>query len=298
MCKWRRAAVFLLMIACLTSVIQTTTLASVAAPESKALQDTWGASFSAKDVAYGELKWSCCYGGFLTKEEVNELVEVLQHAPKQAAPYQGPMPKGGPSRVTIHLTTGTALTFIPNGDYVLHNDSRVLLPELGAFAAKVKKRMAASSDSEIAARMMFHVTDAGTQEPVRKARVIVIDRHGEILFTDLTGKDGRVVKEVRTDRDPQFPTQSMGTITVLTVAHGYNEEMYFTVPLNEWGQNNQLSISLRKVDPKVRNEPTILNTMAHRFTVFDIIDYYANELKLKRQPQIDGNSLQWGPDIQ
>jgi hypothetical protein len=135
--------------------------------------------------------------------------------------------------------------------------------------------------------------------PINNARFIVIDRDGEIVITGLSNSKGELVVPVKVERDLRFPTKQMGTITLITIAKGFNEHIMFNVSVNEHGdEKGAIGVSLNQIKSNQRNEPTILNAeYIHRFTIFETLDYYAKKLRLKRQPQLDPNSLQWGPDL-
>ena len=49
---------------------------------------------------------------------------------------------------------------------------------------------------------------------------------------------------------------------------------------------------LRPVKPDARNEPSF-NAEFHRFTVFDMLDYYAKQVGLVKQRQIQGSRRLW-----
>jgi hypothetical protein len=135
--------------------------------------------------------------------------------------------------------------------------------------------------------------------PISEARFIVIDRNGKIIKTGLSNKKGEWIVPLSTEVDPRFPTKQMATITLITIAKGFNELVFFNVSVKEHGNGKGgISVTLHKVDPSRRNEPQFLNAeLIHRFTIFDTLDYYAKLLGLTRQPQIDVHSIQWGPDI-
>jgi hypothetical protein len=134
--------------------------------------------------------------------------------------------------------------------------------------------------------------------PIENARFIVIDRNGEIVATGLSDSKGEWIVPITVERDPRFPTKNMGTITLITVANGFNEHLMFNVPVNEHRNGEgRAAVGMRQVEPNKRNEPIFLNAAyIHRFTIFETLDYYAAKLGLKRQPQIDSHSLQWGPE--
>lgn len=134
--------------------------------------------------------------------------------------------------------------------------------------------------------------------PIKNARFIVIDRNGKIVATGLSDSKGQWNVPLVIERDPRFPTKQMGTITLITIANGFNENLIFNVPVNELEDGKgRATVSLRPVESNRRNEPTFLNATIHRFTMFDTLDYYAKMLGLKRQLQLDPNSLQWSPEI-
>jgi hypothetical protein len=140
----------------------------------------------------------------------------------------------------------------------------------------------------------------GNGIPIQNARIVVIDSMGEIEGTALTNTKGKAQIPVTTLKDPRFPLKNMGEVTVLAFADGYNEHINFSVPINEYhDQTARVSISLWEIDPHRRNEPQFINGSFHRFTVFEMLNYYAGKLGLSRQkvqdPSID--PAPWGPGV-
>ncbi|MBP0725354.1 hypothetical protein J5Y03_09155 [Bacillus sp. RG28] len=136
--------------------------------------------------------------------------------------------------------------------------------------------------------------------PIKNSRVIVINSLGKIIATSLTDSKGEVNIPVTVLRDNRFPMKNMGEVTVISVAEGYNEYINFSVPINEYfDKKGRVSMSLWKIDPNRRNEPLFSNGDFHRFTVFEILDYYAKELGLKRQKVNDPSiaPAPWGPQL-
>lgn len=182
---------------------------------------------------------------------------------------------------------------------------RILLVLLSLLLLGMKP-MESQSDKPIKAIMTFKVNyfnglkPIGSFTPINKARFIVIDQDGEILNTGLSNSKGEWMVPIKVERDMRFPTKHMGTITLVTIAKGFNENIIFNVSVNEHGENNGgIVVSLNPIKPNHRNEPTILNAEnIHRLTVFETLDYFANILGLKRQSQIDPGSIQWGPEAQ
>jgi len=136
--------------------------------------------------------------------------------------------------------------------------------------------------------------------PIRNGRVIVINSLGKIIATALTDSKGEVNIPVTVLRDNRFPLKNMGEVTVITIANGYNEFINFSVPINEhFDRKGRVLIPLRKMNPKRRNEPRFINGDYHRFTVFEMLDYYAKELGLNRQ-KLNDTSIDpapWGPEM-
>jgi len=136
--------------------------------------------------------------------------------------------------------------------------------------------------------------------PIKNSRVIVINSLGKIIATTLTDFNGEANIPVTVFRDKRFPLKNMGEVTVISVADGYNEYINFSVPINEhFDRKGRVSIYLRKIDSKRRNEPRFINGDYHRFTVFEMLDYYAKELGLTRQKINDPsiNPEPWGPEL-
>lgn len=119
--------------------------------------------------------------------------------------------------------------------------------------------------------------------PISNARIIVVNSLGEIIGTELTNSQGEANIPVTVQKDPRFPMKNMGEVTVIAVADGYNEYVDFSVPINELNDNTgRVFIPLWNIDPTRRNEPQFINGNFHRFTVFEMLDYYAHKIGLKR----------------
>jgi hypothetical protein len=136
--------------------------------------------------------------------------------------------------------------------------------------------------------------------PVSKARVIVINSFGEVIGSKLTNTDGKAKIPISINIDPRFPMKNMGEVTVIAVANGFNEYIDFSVPINENNDNSgRVIIPLWKIDPIRRNEPQFINGSFHRFTVFKMLDYFAENFGLKRQElNMDiGKEPPWSPEF-
>jgi hypothetical protein len=153
----------------------------------------------------------------------------------------------------------------------------------------------------LTAKVMTTVNPLGEQgTPIRNARIVVINSLGKIIATELTNSQGEAIIPVTVPKDPRFPLKNMGEVTVIAVAKGYNEHINFSVPLNEFNDHTgRVLIPLWQIDPKKRNEPQFLNGDFHRFTVFEMLDYYTKILGLKRQNIISESiaPAPWGPEL-
>jgi hypothetical protein len=142
---------------------------------------------------------------------------------------------------------------------------------------------------------------SGVQLPISQARIVLINSFGKIIATELTNSLGEAKIPVTVPKDPRFPLKNMGEVAIIVVANGYNEHIDFSVPVNEFNDNTgSVSISLWKIDPQRRNEPQFLNGSFHRFTVFEMLNHYAEKIGLKRQSiKGDGyvNPAPWGPEL-
>ncbi|NRD76604.1 carboxypeptidase regulatory-like domain-containing protein [Bacillus sp. BRMEA1] len=138
-------------------------------------------------------------------------------------------------------------------------------------------------------------------KPIAYARIIVINSLGKIIGTDLTNSEGLVKIPVKVQKDPRFPLGNIGEVTIIAVANGFNEYINFGVPINEINDNTgRIVIPLWRIDPNRRNEPQFLNGSFHRFTVFKMLDYYAEKIGLKRQElTFDiGKEPPWSPKLE
>lgn len=170
------------------------------------------------------------------------------------------------------------------------------------WESSTKAKFAKTNENTILATLSVKVTttfeELGT--PISNAQIIVINSLGEIIGTELTNSDGEANIPVTVHKDPRFPMKKMGEVTVIAVANGYNEHINFSVPINEFSDNTgSVSIPLWKIDPNRRNEPQFIHGSFHRLTVFEMLDYYAEKLRLKRQ-NFKGDSISptpWGPEL-
>ncbi|MFD4706699.1 hypothetical protein ACFWM3_17780 [Gottfriedia sp. NPDC058432] len=137
-------------------------------------------------------------------------------------------------------------------------------------------------------------------QPIKGARVIVINSFGKVLGTELTDSKGIAKINVIVNKNPLFPKKQMGEVTIITVANGYNEQIDFSVPINEFNDHTAKdSVSLLIVDPKRRNEPRFINGSYHRLTVYEMLDGYAKQVGLTKQniTMDAGAEPPWGPNL-
>lgn len=135
--------------------------------------------------------------------------------------------------------------------------------------------------------------------PLEHARIIVIDRDGAIIVTGLSNGKGNWTMPVRVLIDPRFPTKRMGMVTVIVIAEGYSEQLFFDTPVNQHGfGEGDLRVTLDRIIAEGRCEPRARNAeQLHRFTIFHTLDYYAARVGLEKRLQIDGE-LHWGPNYE
>ncbi|QKE72256.1 hypothetical protein HPK19_05330 [Arthrobacter citreus] len=136
--------------------------------------------------------------------------------------------------------------------------------------------------------------------PIKGARIIVINSLGKVIGTELTDSNGTAKLQVTVTKDFRFPKKEMGEVTLITVANDYNENINFSVPINEFNDHTaKVSVSLWRVDQKKRNEPQFNNGSFHRLTVFEMLNYYAEQVGLAKQniTMYEGTTPPWGPSI-
>ncbi|WP_199619171.1 hypothetical protein [Paenibacillus alkalitolerans] len=97
-------------------------------------------NFSAEEIQSAQIKWSCCYGVVLTRDEIKTLVTILSKIKKEdITPYTEPAPKGGPTRCEITLISNERVGFVTNGGYLLVGGGKVYLPEFSHFVGQISK---------------------------------------------------------------------------------------------------------------------------------------------------------------
>ncbi|MGG1552246.1 hypothetical protein [Paenibacillus ferrarius] len=135
------------------------------------------------------------------------------------------------------------------------------------------------------------------------ARVIAIDAEGAILAQGLTDRQGEWQADIAVPRDLRFAKKNMGMVTLITVADGYNENVTFDVPVNQFDDGVVSAVvTLRPIRADERNEPSF-NAQLHRFTVFEMLDDYANRVGLvKQKPSASSGGLRepempWSAEI-
>ncbi len=167
-------------------------------------------------------------------------------------------------------------------------------PSLSAFAETNENTVSAILTAKVTT--VFDENDT----PISNARIIVINSVGAIIGTELTNSKGEAKIPVTVPKDPKFPKLNMGEVTVITVANGYNENINFNVPINEFNDNTaRVTVPLWNIDPNRRNEPQFFNGNFHRFTVFGMLDYYAEKIGLKSQElNVDiGKETPWSSEL-
>jgi hypothetical protein len=136
---------------------------------------------------------------------------------------------------------------------------------------------------------------------IDEARVIIIDNiNGKVITHGLTDKNGYYSAiDIPINTDPRFPFRDIGTVTVITVADGFNENINFNV-------SAQYEVNTKRVylepllfePPHRRNEPTFKNGDYHRLTVFEMLNYYAKQIGLSTQKTFPGyDDLHWSPKL-
>jgi hypothetical protein len=154
----------------------------------------------------------------------------------------------------------------------------IFFPSFTVFEEKNENTVLAILTAKVTTTFEEHGT------PISNARIIVINSSGAIIGTELTNSEGEAKIPITVHKDPRFPMKHMGEVTVIAVANGYNEYINFSVPINEFYDNTgRVFVTLWNIDPNRRNEPQFLNGIFHRFTVFEMLDYYAEKIGLKRQ---------------
>jgi hypothetical protein len=148
----------------------------------------------------------------------------------------------------------------------------------------------------------FRLIEQLPQEPwysvIAGARILVIGPDGTLLKTGVTNESGEWIAEVTVPADQRFsPSRTLGTVTALAVANGYIERIFFDVPVTEEGAVQVVTLS--PIKPHQRNEPGYELGMLHRLWVLPLLDRYAEQAGLGKQPPVEGdwNSPHWSPEV-
>jgi hypothetical protein len=162
------------------------------------------------------------------------------------------------------------------------------------FGGIVPTREASAQPRTITATVQFRVVSAADFSALRGARVIVVGSDGRMLRTGLTDARGQWSVPLTVPLDPRFG--DIGIVTAVCVANGHNENVVFEVPVK---QGTVQPVTLYPVRPRLRNEASASLGQLHHLDVISIVDRYAQELGLARQPGIVGEQgySPWGPVI-
>jgi hypothetical protein len=130
------------------------------------------------------------------------------------------------------------------------------------------------------------------------ARVIVISHEGKIVDSGLTNARGVWNASVPFhEMKWNQGFDAKGVVNAVVLANGYNEQAVFVVPNS---QNTVQTVVLQPIVPNSRNEPSQSLGDFFRHDLKMYVDYYAKELKLKKQPPIPGDPgyAPWSPEQQ
>ncbi|MFM1653893.1 hypothetical protein ACI7RC_17565 [Brevibacillus sp. B_LB10_24] len=151
------------------------------------------------------------------------------------------------------------------------------------------------TDSTVTSTVEFRVLGPGVMVP--NTRILIVDNKGHLISSGLTDKNGIWKVLLTVDIDPRFSmVEKMGTVTAISIANGYKEDIIFDVPVRK---DAVQIVSLSPLVKNTRNEPTYSLGMLHRLTVFPLIDIYAKQEGLARENSIEGDldSPHWSPNI-
>ncbi|GMA64773.1 hypothetical protein NZD89_05275 [Alicyclobacillus fastidiosus] len=146
----------------------------------------------------------------------------------------------------------------------------------------------------VSATVTFRVVSAADYQGLKGARVIVVDSSGRVITSGLTNSNGVWSVPLTVNSDPRF--DGLGVVTAICVANGYNENVVFEVPVR---QGTVQPITLYPVKPKLRNEASASLGQLHHLDVIEIVNKYASQMGLERQPGLSGESgyAPWGPNL-
>ncbi|WAH35065.1 hypothetical protein [Alicyclobacillus dauci] len=146
----------------------------------------------------------------------------------------------------------------------------------------------------VSANVEFRVVSAEDFKALQGARLIIIDRSGNVLTTGLTNSNGVWSVPLNVDVDPRF--KDLGVVTAICVANGHNEHVVFEVPVR---QGTVQPITLYPIRPRLRNEASATLGQLHHLDVISIVDRYAQKVGLTRQPAIAGEAgyAPWSPAL-
>lgn len=142
--------------------------------------------------------------------------------------------------------------------------------------------------------VQFRVVSATDFGSLSGARVIVVAKDGRLLKTGLTNPQGIWSTSLTVLLDPRF--KDIGIVTAICVANGHNENVVFEVPVK---QGTVQLITLYPIKPRLQNEASATLGQLHHLDVIDIVNKYAQEIGLTRQPAIAGELgyAPWGPTL-
>lgn len=156
------------------------------------------------------------------------------------------------------------------------------------FLLSYTKQVSAQVTHPVSSHIKFSVIQGGPH-PISGARIIVINQNGKIIATGFTNAKGTWTVSLTVEQDPRFPKKRVGTVTAIAIAKGFNEEIVFDIPVNQFPPEvDRETFVLEPIHTSSfqRNEPHFRMTYSlHRHTAFDMLDYYAKQLGLPHQEE-------------
>jgi hypothetical protein len=128
----------------------------------------------------------------------------------------------------------------------------------------------------------FNVMDSQSK-PLSDVRILIINMNGDVIGTESSDKNGRVIKKLTVPIDKRYywadpdKIEPRGTVTAIAFKEGYREQVLLEVPVSPSASPQE--IYLKPIVSGERNEPDVQSGYSHHIEIMSLVNKYSKYLK-------------------